>query len=274
MSPFILLARGPVKAAQLIGKGTPGMIGDDYSREGAIIFYSGRIYVTNALLSALEPRQPTALVNEIGGTVTRRLGTKQPGISTDNLDFIARHFWGGPSAADFTTYEGKGLCTKMIQDRHAVKESAILCYFSWHICAIEMYRPSIIAEILSAVTGVAHDEASLYHIGERISNLQRAVTVMERKSGREEDMLPDYYFDTPATSRYMNPDVQVPGPGKTLCSREGEVIDREQFEWMKEDYYQKRGWDKATGLQTAKKLNSLGLGDVCNVLREHDLVVP
>ena len=267
------LARGPVKAAQCIGRGTPEMIGDSFGREGAAIFYPGRVYVTNALLTALEPRQPTAMINEIGGTVTRWLGTKQPAISSGNLDFIARHFWGGPAAADFTTYEGKGLCTKMVQDRHAIKESAILCYFSWHLCAVEMYRPTIVAEILSAVTGIPHEAASLYLLGERISNLQRAITVMERKSAREEDILPDYYFDTPVTTRYMNPDNRVPGPGLTHHSRQGAVLDRKRFEWMKEDYYQERGWDKATGLQEKEKLNALGLDDVCDVLLKNGLVV-
>ncbi len=43
---------------------------------------------------------------------------------------------------------------------------------------------------------------------------------------------------------------------------EGAVLDREKFEQMKDEYYEQRGWDKATGIPTREKLVELGLEDV------------
>jgi aldehyde:ferredoxin oxidoreductase len=40
------------------------------------------------------------------------------------------------------------------------------------------------------------------------------------------------------------------------------VVDRERFEKMKDEYYQLRGWDVASGLQTKAKLKELGLQDI------------
>jgi len=42
-------------------------------------------------------------------------------------------------------------------------------------------------------------------------------------------------------------------------TRKGKTIDRNEFEKMKDEYYQLRGWDVPTGLQTRKKLEELGL---------------
>ncbi|MGQ9921933.1 MAG: aldehyde ferredoxin oxidoreductase C-terminal domain-containing protein, partial [Desulfobacca sp.] len=44
----------------------------------------------------------------------------------------------------------------------------------------------------------------------------------------------------------------------------GQVLDRERFEKMKEEYYELRGWDKTTGIPTRAKLAELGLQEVAN----------
>jgi aldehyde:ferredoxin oxidoreductase len=41
---------------------------------------------------------------------------------------------------------------------------------------------------------------------------------------------------------------------------------------MKDEYYRLRGWDEATGLQTAAGLASLGLGDVAEELEKTGLL--
>ena len=43
---------------------------------------------------------------------------------------------------------------------------------------------------------------------------------------------------------------------------EGMVNDRETMEMMKDTYYELRGWDRATGIPTPEKLQSLALGDL------------
>jgi aldehyde:ferredoxin oxidoreductase len=50
------------------------------------------------------------------------------------------------------------------------------------------------------------------------------------------------------------------------------VVDREKFEKMKDEYYQLRGWDVNTGLQTKAALEEAGLHDVVQELEQRGLI--
>jgi len=65
----------------------------------------------------------------------------------------------------------------------------------------------------------------------------------------------------------------VPGKEGAVISRSGAVMHIDGFERMKDEYYQLRGWDVASGLQTSKKLNELGLKDITVDLEYRGLVV-
>lgn len=269
------LARGTLKAAESIGTRATELLGDYVFSDDVSAGYCPRMYPTNALFFALEPRQSFPQSGEVGGTIWRWLdwinGAKNPEVNGADLSFIARHFWGSEAAADFTSYSDKAQAARMIQDRHYAKESAIFCNFSWHISSIELFRPEVIAEILSAVTGKQYTETSLYKLGERIFNLQRAIRIRELKHGREGDTVPEFWYTTPVKESFMNPKLLVPGPGGKPVSKEGSVLDREQFELMKDEYYQLRGWDVTTGLPTESKLVELGLKDIASELKKMNL---
>jgi aldehyde:ferredoxin oxidoreductase len=64
----------------------------------------------------------------------------------------------------------------------------------------------------------------------------------------------------------------VPGKDGAVVSRKGAVVDREEFERMKDEYYQLRQWDIATGLQTKTKLHELGLEDIAADLERRGLL--
>jgi aldehyde:ferredoxin oxidoreductase len=49
-------------------------------------------------------------------------------------------------------------------------------------------------------------------------------------------------------------------------SRKGLVVDRKQFEGMKDEFYALRGWDTKTGLQKKTTLEGLGLADVARTM--------
>ena len=204
--------------------------------------------------------------------------TEGAAVSSDVIRAIAKRFWGSEIAADFSTYEGKALAAKMIQDREYAKECLILCDFLWPILDLENSEdhvgdPTLESKILSAVTGNEVDEEGLYRIGERVFNLQRATLVREGHRGREFDTLPDFLFTMPLEHDQMNPECLVPGKGGEVISRKGSVVDRQEFEKMKGEYYQLRGWDVATGLQTRAKLVELGLGDIADDLEQRGLIV-
>jgi aldehyde:ferredoxin oxidoreductase len=188
-------------------------------------------------------------------------------MSTDLVRWIGKTFWGSEEAADFSTYEGKALAAKKIQDREYAKESLILCDFAWPIKDVDCSEdhkgdPTIENRIYSAVTGRETDEAGLNTIGERVFNLQRAILTREGRVGRGADRIHEMFYTVPLQEAFLNPECLVLGQGEETISRKGAVVDREQFEAMKTEYYQLRGWDPVTGLQTKSKLHQLGLDDV------------
>jgi len=84
--------------------------------------------------------------------------------------------------------------------------------------------------------------------------------------------LPEYNFTTPLRFDVLNPQMLVPGPDGTPVSRKGMTLDRNEFEWMKGEYYRLRGWDVPTGKQTRRKLEELDLAGVAVDLESRGLL--
>ena len=116
-------------------------------------------------------------------------------------------------------------------------------------------------------------EDELYKVGEKIFNLQRAIEIREGHRGRENDQIPEALFTVPLQVVIGNPECLAPGRDGEIISRKGTVVDKQEFEKMKDELYQLRGWDVATGLQTRTKLIELGLADVAEDLAQRDLVL-
>jgi len=278
-----ILAQGLDKAADSVGPRAKEQI----ERIGYISkpeykdLYGPRLYITNAFFYAMEPRLPMPQLHEVGALIPKwaSWAKKAEGavVSSEILRAIAKRFWGSELAADFSTCEGKALTAKKIQDRQYAKECLILCDYLWPIIdlassADHVGDPTLESKLLSAVTGHEMDEEGLYRIGERVFNLQRAILVREGHRGRDFDSLPEHCFTTPLEYDQLNPECLVPGKGGEVISRKGTVVDRKEFERMKDEYYQLRQWDVATGLQTKAKLEELGLKEVAQDLEQRGLI--
>jgi aldehyde:ferredoxin oxidoreductase len=111
----------------------------------------------------------------------------------------------------------------------------IACVFGSFAITIEDY-----AEALSSVIDWPVTAEALRMIGERALNLTRLFNVREGFT-RREDTLPPRLFSQAATT----------GPSK------GEVVDKDAFEKMLDEYYQHMGWDELTGIPTDQKLAEL-----------------
>ncbi len=275
-----ILAAGTPKAAKALGKKAEELTGDFINTEGHRPFYGPRIYLTTGLFHAMEPRLAIQQLHEVVTIVMRWSlneiqKPEKPGVTTEILRAIAKRFWGSELAADFSTWEGKALASARIQDRQHAKESLILCDFNWPIMYSEatvdkVGDPTLESQICSAVTGKEVDEEGLYRIGARVFNLQRAILIREGWQGRAGDALDEYEFTSPAADieALGNPDALIPGEEGRTISRNGLVIDRKQFEEMKDEFYAIRGWDIKTGLQKKATLEGLDLGDVAITLEE------
>jgi aldehyde:ferredoxin oxidoreductase len=276
-----ILAQGTIRAADSIGQGAKELLTDYITDSGHFaLIKAPRLYVSTALLYAMEPRQPTGQLNELGFMSVWLLWVyKQAGafLSNDVARAIARRFLGSEAAVDFTSYEGKALAAKMIQDRECAKDSLILCSYLFPILFSggtedHVGDPSLESKILSAVTGDDVDEAGLYRIGERIFNVQRAILSREGHRGRESDRISDYNFTKPLKFDLHNPQLLSPGKGDAVINKEGAVLNKASFEEMKDEHYQLRGWDVGTGLQTRAILEQLGLGDMVDDLERRGLI--
>jgi len=238
--------------------------------------------IVTGLLYAMQPRQH-AIVSELDELVGQWLawskGKEGAYVSTDVLQAVSKRFFGDAGAVDFSTHEGKGRVAKIIQDRWSVRESMILCAFAWPITVVahsddHLGDSTLESQVFSAVTGRQVDEQELNAIGEVIFNLRRAVFAREGRRGRGSELIPQVFYEKPFKDKINPEDPSIlPGKGGESISKKGAVVDREAFEQVKDEYYQSRGWDVATGLQTKSKFQELGLQDIAKDLEERGLMV-
>ena len=269
-----VLAGGLERAAKEFGE--KGMLQIKHTNA-----YDPRLYITNALLFPFEPREPIQQIHEVGLTLAQwaswAKGVEGAHISSEVLRGIALRFWGSEAAADFSTYEGKALAAKKIQDRQYVKESLMVCDWMFPLLDIpnsedHIGDPDLESKIVSAVLGKDLDEQSLNRMGERVFNLQRAILAREGHRGRSDDKLPDEWHTSPLETHVADPDCLAPGKNGEPISRVGAVVEKQEFERMKDEYYQLRGWDAATGRQTKKKLEEMELDDIVEGLAYRELI--
>ena len=276
-----VLARGVEKAADHVGPAAVEQLDKFLCKAGLPNAIDARLYLNTALMVAMEPKPPLGHTHEISRLVLRwmdwRKGAKHSYVSNEVLRRIARRCWGGETAADFSNTEGMALATKRVQDRQYAQDCLILCSFLWPITDSEftddhLGDPSLESQLLSAVTGRETDEDGLYRIAERVFNLSRAILIREGHRGIDDDRLPEAWHDIPLRGDFTNPELLVPGAGDEAVCRKGAVVDRNEFQEMKKEYYRMRGWDASTGLQTRAKLEDLELWEVPEDLGKRGLL--
>ncbi len=148
------------------------------------------------------------------------------------------------------TIEGKGVYTAKVNHLMIFTDSMILCHLAEAIWGPLEIQP-IVVDILNKVTGMDVTVAEAELTAERIWNVIRAFAVREGMR-RKDDTLPRRFLIEPI------PD----GPSK------GMVISEEMLEKMKDDYYEFRGWDKATGIPTPERLLRLDLPDIAEDMKK------
>jgi aldehyde:ferredoxin oxidoreductase len=117
------------------------------------------------------------------------------------------------------------------QDWHTICSCMVLCLFA-------AVKPSTIAALLSAATGVDYSLEEMMRAGERVWNLKRA---FNHRLGltRANDRLPKLLMEA------------LPDGGQ-----EGHVPD---MDLLLGEYYTARGWDPVSGRPTVERLRTLDL---------------
>jgi aldehyde:ferredoxin oxidoreductase len=228
-----------------------------------------RAFIAHALLYPFENRMHPITVHEMGylrmpWTMHQEDPASSP-ISPEVYLKIARLFWGSEAAADQTTYEGKAMAARNIQNRTYLRDSLGLCDFIWPITYSFSTPdgagdPELEGKIFEAVTGIP--AAELANFAERIFNMQRLIRVREGHKVPEDDYPPEFNFTEPLVFGAHGGKMVMPGPGAQPVDMTGNKLDREKFKAMLKEFYALRGWDVKTGLPTRETLLKLGMDDL------------
>jgi aldehyde:ferredoxin oxidoreductase len=142
--------------------------------------------------------------------------------------------WQGKPVDPFSR-DGKAEILIDVQNSRAGHDTLIICHF-----ANEIEQENVI-DLLTAATGIDLTENDLQTVGERAWNITRLFNIREGFT-RADDDLPVRVKEEP-----------LPDPGV-----KGRRITQADLDFMLDDYYQLRGWDKF-GVPTEARLRALGI---------------
>jgi aldehyde:ferredoxin oxidoreductase len=264
-----ILAEGLMRAGEKVPAEARAFFKRTVAPIGQSDINTPRAYMAHALIYPMENRMhPIATHEIVYACLPWRMNQQDPKLSPITPDVfrrIAKLYWGSEAAANVSSYEGKALAARNIQNRTYLKDSLGLCDYVWPItyslsAPDHIGDPDLEGKIFTAVTGIDADE--LVHYAERIFNMQRFIMVREGHRVPEDDFPPEFNFTAPLKSIMQGMPMLVPGPGAEPVDVTGNVLDRDKFTDMLKEYYQLRGWDEVTGLPKRETSAALGMDDL------------
>jgi aldehyde:ferredoxin oxidoreductase len=150
------------------------------------------------------------------------------------------------------SYKGKAKLVAWYEIYKAIVDSTGICYFAagWYDPALADLSP--LSKAIEALTGSAVSAEDLWKKGRRIVEAEKLFNTLHAGFGRKDDTLPRRVMEEPLSF----------GPYSDA------VMNPEHFERMLDEYYEERGWDAVTGLQTPESLRKAGAGDLLKYLPE------
>ena len=164
---------------------------------------------------------------------------------------LSEMFFGTPYAADPEVPYTKGMSVAWDENRTAAVNCTGICIFNAAPFTYTGPGLEMIDEAYKAVTGIEAED--LLVIGERVHNIEKAFNSRLGLT-RKDDTLCERWMKEPIPPGF-------PGEGK-----KGE----DYFDLMLDEYYEYRGFDKESGLQTRVKLEELGLKEVADILEREN----
>ena len=154
---------------------------------------------------------------------------------------VLEKMYGGRVSGRLSSYLGKARMVWWHELMNAVSDSLGICRFQSVFSSPHGLGYKHFSRLMDLAAGLHLTPAEIKRAGERIYTLERLMITGEGIS-RSEDTLPERYFEEPIPE----------GPSK------GEVVSREEFSRMLDEYYRLHGWDEE-GMPTKRTLKTLGL---------------
>jgi len=192
----------------------------------------------------------------LGVVVAPRGGGHLDGATMTGIQQISKEVgkarFDTPAAGDQRSYEGKAKVVFWFEKFKAIVDMLGMCYFTSLWMDINLLGPEDYAKLFSKATGKKITGNQLMQIGEQVCNIEKAFNTLHKGFKRKDDFPP---------KRLMKEAINS-GPFK------GELLEKERWSKMLDEYYNLHKWDKKTGWQTKECLEELGLVEIANILKK------
>jgi len=149
----------------------------------------------------------------------------------------------GILSSDYRSYDGKPWQVYWHELCYMAADMIGMCKYHTVFLSPDMPSFKEFSRMIYLNTGLELSDSEIWECAERAYTLERLFNIREG-AGRNDDRLPDRYFDEPAPS----------GPEDVR----GSMLDRGKFSSMIDEYYRIHGWDE-NGVPMPDKLKELGL---------------
>lgn len=230
-----ILAEGPLRAAEKIGKGSAKYL----------IQVKG---MSN--LNSDERATPALALNIATASRGSDHLRSRPAIDLYHLpEPVLRKIYSqpvpydGPLTSDYRDYEGKPWQVFWHENTYMAVDSLGICKYHTTFLGATLPNYEEWSRLIYYNTGLEMSPLDIWTVAERANNMERLFNIREGLT-RKHDWLADRYYDEPTK-------LGIPGV-------RGRTIDREKFKKMIDEYYQHHGWDE-NGVPTPETLKRLGI---------------
>ena len=162
-----------------------------------------------------------------------------------------------PYAGDQKDYRGKANVVVWFEKLKAIVD---MCGVGWHtscwtdynLCDEKNYK-----ELINSCLGLNYTEKEIMLMGEKLHNLEKAFNTIHADFRREDDYPPE---------QFMEKEIKT---GKF----KGELLEKDKWDKMLDEYYELHNWDKETSWQTEKGLKELGMNEVLKKLSKYGKLI-
>jgi len=230
-----ILAEGPLRAAEKIGKGSAKYL----------VQVKG---MSN--LNSDERATPALALNIATASRGSDHLRSRPAIDLYHLpEPVLRKIYSqpvpynGPLTSDYRDYEGKPWQVFWQENTYMAVDCLGICKYHTTFLGATLPNYEEWSKVLQYNTGLEMSPLDIWTVAERANNMERLFNIREGLT-RKHDWLVDRYFDEPTK-------LGIPGV-------QGRTIDREKFKKMIDEFYQHHGWDE-NGVPTPQTLKRLGI---------------
>ena len=226
-----LLAEGQLRAGDSVSPQAKALFSHQTTGVGQYETAPTRRFVVQSLMIPMEPRAHQPIVHAMSfpflAWATNLENPELSPVDTGIFYEIAKAFFGSEEAGDVTSYKGKGLAARKIQNRVYLHDSLGLCNFTWPATYSfntdsHVGDPNLEAKLFAAATGFDGDK--LEEFGNNMVDLQRAILLREGRKLPEGDYPREYLFTEPL----MEGPLMAPGPNGPIDIT-GNKLENQQY---------------------------------------------